>query len=177
MTGDGTTAVGNFGLGGPAFRWTRETGVVSLNVPTDGVFTSISRNGKYISTNLFDIDTRSRRSEPIVGTRTMGGSALNPWAVAGPDTTYNYGVSNSGAVYGLAYTTNDCRNFQTFRWTPSTGTPAPSFSHHQTRRLSWQRATQSDLRGWIDDRRMGRRRDGLAYWRCLAQWRSQRDHH
>jgi len=121
MTGDGTTAVGNFGLGGAAFRWTRETGVVSLNVPTDGVFTSISRNGKYISTNLFDTDTFSS-----LGTyrwdANNGWIRVKPLGSCGSDTTYNYGVSNSGAVYGLAYTTNDCRNFQTFRWTPSTGT-------------------------------------------------------
>ena len=121
LSGDGTIAVGNYGLGEPAFRWTKETGVVSLNVLTDGVFTSISKNGKYISTNMFDPDTFTS-----LGTYRWDGSGrwirVTPLGSCGSDTTYNYGVSNSGAVYGLAYTTNDCRNFQSFRWTPQTGT-------------------------------------------------------
>lgn len=121
ITGDGNTAVGNYGLGGPAFRWTRESGVVSMDVPTDGVFTSISRNGKYISTNVFDVDAFAS-----LGTyrweATKGWTRVTPIGSCGSDTTYNYGVSNSGAVYGLAYVGDDCRNYRSFRWTPSTGT-------------------------------------------------------
>jgi hypothetical protein len=46
--------VGNWGRGGPAFRWTEQTGVVDMDMPTTGEFTNISKNGRFISTNLLD---------------------------------------------------------------------------------------------------------------------------
>ncbi len=49
--------VGDFGRGGPVFRWTAATGPVSMNVPSTGEAASISRNGRYIATNLLDVNT------------------------------------------------------------------------------------------------------------------------
>jgi uncharacterized membrane protein len=156
ISGDGTVAVGNYGLGGPAFRWTAKTGPISLNVASDGGFTSISRNGKYISTNMFDINSFSS-----LGTfrwdASKGWVRVTPVGSCGSDTTYNYGVSNSGAVYGLAYTTNDCRSYKSFRWTPSTGTllfpsattkPDGSPANGRPNQIS---ADGSTIVGWEED--------------------------
>ncbi|HQR29779.1 MAG TPA: hypothetical protein PLL32_05165 [Anaeromyxobacteraceae bacterium] len=119
MTGDGKVAVGNYGLGGPAFRWTEKTGVVSLGVTSTGETTSISRNGKYISTNVFDPDA-------FADLGTWRWDERNGWLLVdgtgdcGGSTTANFGVANDGAVYGLTY--NTCTDYKGFRWSPGRGT-------------------------------------------------------
>jgi uncharacterized membrane protein len=119
VTGDGATVVGNYGLGGPPFRWTEKTGVVPMDVATTGLFTRISRNGKYISTDLLDA---------VSG---WGGSAArwdekNGWipvvSAGGCDADLSsaYGVTDDGAVYGMVW--NTCNDYKPFRWSPRTGT-------------------------------------------------------
>ena len=58
LSGDGSTVVGDYGgRGGPVFQWTAKSGVVSMNVASPGGNVSISRNGRFISTNLLDVDS------------------------------------------------------------------------------------------------------------------------
>ena len=118
MTADGKTVVGNYGRGGPAFRWTEKTGIVSLGVDSSGEITSISRNGKYISTNAIDAAT-----DTDLG--TFRWDAKNGWLKidgmgdCGGLSTASFGVANDGAVYGLSY--NSCTDYKGFRWTPGRG--------------------------------------------------------
>jgi hypothetical protein len=61
LSGDGQVGVGDFGRGGPVFRWTAATGPVSMNLPSTGEWESISRNGKYITSNstyALNVDNR-----------------------------------------------------------------------------------------------------------------------
>jgi uncharacterized membrane protein len=119
MSGDGKIVVGNYGRGNPAFRWTEKTGVVSLGVNTPGEITSISRNGKYITTGFLDPETQTSLG-------TWRWDARNGWLLVdavgacGTDTTAPYGVANDGTVYGLAY--NTCEDYKGFRWNPGRGT-------------------------------------------------------
>ena len=118
MSGDGTTVVGNYGRGGPVFNWTAKTGVVSMTVPSTGEITSISHNGRYISSNLLDVN-----SDTAIGAYRW--DAQNGWikvgglGSCGTDTTSNFAVDDNGSVYGLAY--NTCTDYHAFRWNPSTG--------------------------------------------------------
>ncbi|MGA8893214.1 MAG: matrixin family metalloprotease [Anaeromyxobacteraceae bacterium] len=119
ITGDGRTVVGNYGRGGPAFKWTEKTGIVSLGVNTTGEITSISKNGKFISTNLLDADTDTDLGTWRWDARS-GWLHVDPLGSCGDFTTASFGVANDGAVYGLSY--NTCTDYKGFRWSPGRGT-------------------------------------------------------
>lgn len=120
ISGDGTIVVGNWGLGGPVFRWTEETGLVAMNEAiTPGNITNISRNGKFISSDLFDPNTFTNLGA-FRWDATNGWRPVRPVGYCGTDSTYNWGVANDGTVYGLAY--NSCTDYKSFRWNPRTGT-------------------------------------------------------
>ena len=118
LSGDGSTAVGDYGRGGPVFRWTAKTGPVPMNAISTGEITAISENGKYLSTNLLDAKTDTSLGAYRWDAK-FGWQAVAPLGACGTDTTANFGVDNNGAVYGLAYRT--CMSYKAFRWTPKAG--------------------------------------------------------
>jgi hypothetical protein len=117
ISGDGSTAYGSFGRGGPVFNWTAKTGIQSMNVPAAYASVYVSRDGQYVATNLVN-----HRYTDLGAFRW---DAKNGWLGAanvgacGTDRTYTFGVANDGSVYGLAY--KDCKNYQGFKWNPSAG--------------------------------------------------------
>jgi uncharacterized membrane protein len=119
ISGDGKIVVGNWGRGGPVFRWTEETGLVDMGVPSSGEITTISRNGAFVSSNVLDTSTDTE-----VGTFRWDAEAgwlqVAPTGSCGTDTTDNFGVDNDGNVYGLSY--NSCSDYKAFRWNPGRGT-------------------------------------------------------
>jgi hypothetical protein len=119
ISGDGQTVVGNFGRGGPPFRWTEKTGLVPMDVATTGEVTTISRNGRYITTNLLNAWDDTALGAFRWDERN-GWLPVDPVGSCGTDTTATYGVANDGTVYGLAY--NSCTDFKTFAWSPRSGT-------------------------------------------------------
>ncbi len=118
LSGDGSTAVGDYGRGGPVFRWTAKTGVVPMDVTSTGETSSISENGQYISSNLLNPDT-----DTSLGAYRWDAAAgwlpVAALGACGTDTTTNFAVDNNGAVYGLAY--RSCTSYRGFRWTPKAG--------------------------------------------------------
>jgi Matrixin len=154
VSGDGRVGVGNMGAGGPVFRWTAETGLVSMNVPSTGETTSISRNGKYISSNLIDVNS-------FASLGTFRWDAANGWLHAQPtgacgtDTTVNMAVDNQGSVYGLTY--NSCTDYKAWRWNPRQGSvqlaspeQKPDGSPANTR-VNQVSANGETLVGWMED--------------------------
>lgn len=120
ISGDGTIVVGNWGLDGPVFRWTEQTGLVTMNEAfTPGNITNISRNGRFISSDLFDPNTFTNLGA-FRRDAANGWKRVQPVGFCGTDSTYNWGVANDGTVYGLAY--NSCTDYKAFRWNPRTGT-------------------------------------------------------
>ena len=117
LSGDGSTAVGDFGRGGAVFQWTPKGGVVSLNAASTGGNVSISRNGRYISTNLLDVN-----SDTDLGAyrwdANNGWVRVSPRGKCGTDTNSSFAVSNDGSVFG--YTFNTCTDYKAFRWIPNT---------------------------------------------------------
>ena len=124
ISGDGSTVVGNFGRGGPVFRWTAKTGLVSMNVASTGNITSISNNGKYISTNLLDVnadqDLGAYRWDAI-----NGWIRVRPIGKCGTDTNSSFAVANDGSVFGFTY--NTCTDYKAFRWLPNTAVGSVEF--------------------------------------------------
>jgi len=118
ITGDGSTVVGNFGRGGPPFRWTEKTGVVPMDVATSGDMTNISHNGKYIATTL--LDAFGENAGAFRWDEKNQWLQVDPAGSCGTDTTTSFGVADDGSVYGLAY--NTCADFKPFRWNPRSGT-------------------------------------------------------
>ena len=119
LTGDGNTAVGNYGRGGPVFTWTAKTGVTIMpTVYTTGEKTTISPNGEYISTNLLDVNSDNSLGAYRWDSK-HGWLAVAPIGSCGTDTTSNFAVANDGSVLGLAY--NTCTDYHAFRWNPSSG--------------------------------------------------------
>jgi len=119
LSGDGTVAVGNYGRGGPVFRWTAKSGVVPMSeVVSTGEITSISENGKYLSTNLLNASTDTSLGA-YRWDAANGWIPVQPLGACGTDTTSNFAIDNNGAVYGLAYRT--CKSYRAFRWTPKAG--------------------------------------------------------
>ncbi len=118
LSGDGSVAVGNYGRGGPVFRWTAKTGVVPMDAVSTGEITSISENGRYLSTNLLNPDTDTARGA-FRWDAANGWLPVAPLGACGTDTTSNFAVDNDGAVYGLAY--RSCVSYKAFRWTPKAG--------------------------------------------------------
>jgi uncharacterized membrane protein len=119
ISGDGTTVVGNWGRGGPPFTWTEKAGIVNMNVATTGEFTNISKNGRFISTNLFDPNTGNGLGA-YRWDKAHGWLRVAPVGTCGTDTTTNYGVANDGTVWGMSY--NSCTDYKGFHWNPQTGT-------------------------------------------------------
>ena len=120
LSGDGTVAVGDYGRGGPVFRWTAKSGVVPMSeVVSTGEITSISQNGKYLSANLLNPNTDTSLGA-YRWDAANGWIPVAPLGACGTDTTANFSIDNNGAVYGLAYRT--CTSYRAFRWTPKAGT-------------------------------------------------------
>jgi uncharacterized membrane protein len=118
VSGDGKIVVGNYGRGGPPFRWTEKTGIVTWDLASTGEIVNISRNGKYVTTNLLASADESLGAHRFDDRN--GWLRVDPVGSCGTDTTTPYGVANDGAVYGLAY--NSCTDYKTFRWMPGKGT-------------------------------------------------------
>ena len=154
LSGDGLVAVGNFGPGGPVFRWTAAAGPVSMGVPSTGDTTSISRNGAYISSDLLDVN-----ADASLGAYRW--DAANGWLRAAPtgrcgtDTTISEGVDNQGSVYGLSY--NSCADYEAWKWNPQDGSvmlasPAkkPDGTPVNTR-INQVSANGETLVGWMEN--------------------------
>jgi hypothetical protein len=154
LSGDGRIGVGDFGRGGPVFRWTSGTGPVSMNVPSTGETTSISRNGKYISGNLLDVN-----SDTSLGAYRW--DAVNGWLPTAPtgscgtDTTFNLGVDNHGSVYGLTY--NSCTDYRAWMWNPRQGSVQLASPEQRAdgtpvnTRINQVSANGETLVGWMED--------------------------
>ena len=154
LSGDGSVAVGDFGRGGPVFRWTAKTGIVPMDVPSTGEITSISHNGIYMSSNLYDPN-----ADASLGAYRW--DAVNGWlpvtaaGSCGTDTTVNFAVDDNGGVYGLAY--GSCTSYRAFRWTPTGGTrlfPSPGVKPDGTpanTRVNKVSADGSTVVGWMED--------------------------
>lgn len=117
LSGDGTTAVGDFGRGAPIFQWTAKTGTVSMNVASTGGNVSISRNGQYISSNLLDVNSDTDLGAYRWDAKN-GWVRVRPKGSCGTDTNSSFAVSNDGSVFG--YTYNTCTDYKAFRWIPNT---------------------------------------------------------
>jgi hypothetical protein len=161
LSGDGTTAVGNFGLGGPVFQWTAKTGLVSMNVLSTGTATSISKNGRYISSNLLDPDSGNDLGAYRWDAKN-GWLRVKPIGHCGTDHNLTLAVSNEGSVFGYSY--NTCTDYKAFHGNPSTGVSMEyksSFQHADGRwansrvdqvsadgktAVGWQEA---DWGGWL----------------------------
>jgi hypothetical protein len=154
LSGDGQVGVGDFGRGGPVFRWTAATGPVSMNLPSTGEWESISRNGKYITSNMLDVNT----DLPLGAQRWDEDHGWLPTAQTGScdsNSTYALNVDNRGSVYGLIY--NSCTDYHAWMWNPrqgsvqlaspepkADGTPANS-------RINQVSANGETLVGWTED--------------------------
>jgi hypothetical protein len=116
ISGDGSTVVGNFGLGNPIFKWTAKTGLVSMNVASNGGIVSISNNGKYISGNMFDANAYQDLGAYRWDAKS-GWLRVKPVGYCGTDTNSSFAVSDDGSVFGFTY--NSCTDYKAFRWYPS----------------------------------------------------------
>jgi hypothetical protein len=116
LSGDGSTAVGDFGRGGAVFQWTAKNGTVPMSAISTGGTVSISRNGQYISTNLLDAN-----SDTDLGAyrwdANNGWLRVKPIGTCGTDTNSSFAVSNDGSVFGFTY--NSCTDYKAFRWNPN----------------------------------------------------------
>jgi hypothetical protein len=117
LSGDGSVAVGGYNRGGPLFRWTAKTGVQSMNVAGVGGVVSISRNGKYMSSDLLDVNSDTDLGAYRWDAKN-GWIRVRPNGSCGTDTNYNMAVANDGSVFGLTY--NTCTDYKAFRWIPNT---------------------------------------------------------
>src|SRR3974390_193214 len=117
LSGDGSVAVGDFGRGGPVFQWSAKTGTVSMNVASTGGNVSISRNGRYISTNLLDVNSDTDLGAYRWDARN-GWLRVRPRGSCGTDTNSSFAVSDDGSVFGFTY--NSCTDYKAFRWIPNT---------------------------------------------------------
>ena len=130
LSGDGSVAVGGYGRGGPVFQWDAKKGVQSMNVAGVGGTVSISPNGRYISSNLLDVN-----SDTDLGAYRWdakhGWLQVKPLGSCGTDVNWNMALSNDGSVYGVAY--NTCTDYKAFRGNPNTSIGAveykSSFQH------------------------------------------------
>ena len=117
LSGDGKVAVGDFNRGGPVFQWNAKNGMLPMNVAGVGGRVSISPNGRYISTNLLDVN-----SDTDLGAYRW--DAKNGWlqvkqiGSCGTDHNWNMAVTDDGSVFGFAY--NSCTDYKAFRGNPNT---------------------------------------------------------
>jgi hypothetical protein len=156
VSGDGSTVVGDFGRGGPVFQWHADTGPVAMNFISTGEETSISRNGKFISSNRLDV----KRDTSLGAFRwdaADGWLRVQALGSCGTDTTTNFALDNQGAVYALAYTDTTCTHYQSVRWTPQSGShPLPSTGVRPdgmpiNNRVNHVSANGETLVGWEED--------------------------
>jgi hypothetical protein len=154
LSGDGTVAVGDYGRGGPVFRWTAATGPVPMSVPSTGEGASISRNGQYIASNLLDVTT----DLPIGAYRWDAANGWLPTAHAGScdgDSTFSMSVDDLGSVYGLIY--SNCAHYRAWKWNPQQGSvqlPSPykgSDGKPANTRIDQTSADGQTLVGWVED--------------------------
>lgn len=154
LSGDGRVAVGDYGRGGPVFRWTAATGPVSMNVPSTGEGASISRNGQYISSNLLDVNTDSS----FGAYRWDTANGWLPTAHAGScdgNSTFSMSVDDLGSVYGLTY--NSCTDYHAWKWNPQQGSvqlPSPEKGPDGKpahTRIDKTSADGGTLVGWMED--------------------------
>ena len=147
ISGDGKIAVGNQGRGGPVFRWTAATGLVSMIVPSTGETTSISNNGQFISSDLLD----------PVADASLGAfrwDEANGWlptaatGSCGSESTVNFGVDDHGSVYGLTY--NSCTDYRAWKWNPRHGSVVEETGGHwlvvrsTPQRVAWEERTRGN---------------------------------
>jgi hypothetical protein len=154
LSGDGRVGVGDFGRGGPVFRWTAATGPVSMNVPSTGEASSISRNGAYIASNLLDVN-----SDTSLGAyrwdEAHGWLATAPNGSCDSNSTFAMSVDNHGSVYGLTY--NSCTDYKAWMWNPRQGSvqlPSPVQKLDGTpanTRINQVSANGETLVGWMED--------------------------
>jgi uncharacterized membrane protein len=154
LSGDGQIGVGDFGRGAPVFRWTAATGPVSMNVPSTGEASSISRNGQYIASNLLDVQTDSslgaHRWDELHGWMPTA-----PSGACGDDTNFAMGVDNLGSVYGLTYIS--CTDYRAWLWNPREGSvklPSPQKKPDGSpvnTRINQVSASGETLVGWMED--------------------------
>jgi Matrixin len=154
LSGDGLVGVGDYGRGGPVFRWTAATGPVSMNVPSTGEGASISRNGQYIAGNLLDVN-----SDTSLG--VFRWDEVHGWLPTAPTgscddlTTFAMSVDNHGSVYGLTY--NSCTDYRAWMWNPRQGSvqlPSPEQKPDGTpvnTRINQVSADGETLVGWMED--------------------------
>jgi Matrixin len=154
LSGDGKVGVGDFGRGGPVFRWTAATGPVSMNVPSTGESTSISRNGLYIAGNLLDVDTDTS----LGAYRWDEAHGWLPTAHAGSCddlSTFALSVDNRGSVYGLI--TNSCTDYHAWMWNPRQGSVQLASPEQKldgtpaNTRVNQVSANGETLVGWMED--------------------------
>jgi hypothetical protein len=154
LSGDGKVGVGDFGRGSPVFRWTAETGPVSMNLPSTGEAESISRNGKYIATNMLDVNT----DLPLGAHRWDEAHGWLPTAPAGScdsNSTFALNVDDRGSVYGLIY--NSCTDYHAWMWNPRQGSvqlASPEQKPDGTpvnTRIDQVSANGETLVGWMED--------------------------
>jgi hypothetical protein len=154
LSGDGQVGVGDFGRGAPVFRWTSATGPVSMNVPSTGEASSISRNGKFIASNLLDVET-----DTSIGAHRwdelQGWMPTAPSGSCGDDTNFAMGVDNFGSVYGLTYIS--CTDYRAWLWNPREGSvklPSPqknAAGKPVNTRINQVSANGETLVGWMED--------------------------
>jgi Matrixin len=154
LSGDGKVGVGDFGRGGPVFRWTAATGPVSMNVPSTGESESISRNGLYIASNLLDVDTDTS----LGAYRWDEAHGWLPTAHAGSCddlSTFALNVDNRGSVYGLI--TNSCTDYHAWMWNPRQGSVQLASPEQKldgtpaNTRVNQVSANGETLVGWMED--------------------------
>ncbi len=142
------------GRGGPAFRWTAATGLVSLNQPSTGETTSISRNGVYISTDLLDVNQDTSLGAHRWDT-AHGWLPTAPTGSCDSESTVNFGVDNQGSVYGLTY--NSCTDYHAWKWNPRKGrvqlaSPANKLDGTPVNtRINQVSQNGETLVGWMED--------------------------
>ncbi len=116
LSGDGSVAVGGYGRGGPIFRWTAKNGLVPMNVAGVGGVVSISPNGRYMSSDLLDVNADTDLGAYRWDAKN-GWLRVAPNGSCGTDTNWNEAVSDDGSVYGVTY--NTCTDYKAFRWNPN----------------------------------------------------------
>ena len=117
LSGDGKTAVGDFNRGGPVFQWNAKNGMLPMNVAGVGGRVSISPNGRYISTNLLDVNSDTDLGAYRWDAKN-GWLQVKPVGYCGTDANWNMATSNDGSVFGFTY--NNCTDYKAFRGNPNT---------------------------------------------------------
>ena len=153
LSGDGQVGVGDYGRGGPVFRWTAATGPVAMSVPSTGEGESISRNGQYIASNLLDVTT----DLPIGTSRWDAANGWLPTAHIGScdgNSTFSMSVDDLGSVYGLIY--SNCSHYRAWKWNPQQGSvqlPSPykgPDGKPANTRIDQTSADGQTLVGWVE---------------------------